>query len=97
MKMKSAKLGKNISEVEVTNISTHGFWLLIGNEELFLSFEKFPWFRDVPIGELLKVELPQPFHLYWPDLDIDVAVESIRHPEQYPLVSRRRPDKSSRP
>jgi hypothetical protein len=29
-----------------------------------------------------------PHHLYWPDLDIDLAVESIRHPEQFPLVSR---------
>jgi hypothetical protein len=27
-------------------------------------------------------------HLYWPDLDIDLAVESIRHPEKFPLVSR---------
>ena len=25
----------------------------------------------------------------WPDLDIDLEVESIRHPELYPLVSRR--------
>jgi hypothetical protein len=24
----------------------------------------------------------------WPDLDIDLAVESIRQPEKFPLVSR---------
>jgi hypothetical protein len=24
----------------------------------------------------------------WPDLDIDLAVESIRNPEKFPLVSR---------
>jgi hypothetical protein len=32
--MKSATLGKSISGVEVTNISKHGFWLLLADEEL---------------------------------------------------------------
>jgi hypothetical protein len=27
-------------------------------------------------------------HLFWPDLDVDLAVDSIHHPERYPLVSR---------
>lgn len=88
--MKSAKHGKRISRVEVTNISKHGFWLLIGDRELFLAFESFPWFRDAPVRKLLKVELPAAHHLYWPDLDIDLALESIEHPERYPLVSRAR-------
>jgi hypothetical protein len=89
--MKSAKLGKRTSEVEVTNVSRHGFWLLLGRRELFLSFENFPWFREAPIGQLTNVELPSPHHLYWPDLDIDLAVESIEHPERFPLVSKSRP------
>ena len=92
--MRSALPGKNISEVEVTNVSRHGFWLLIGERELFLPFDKFPWFRDVPIGQLLKVEQPHPSHLYWPDLDVDLAVESIEFPERFPLVSRARPNKA---
>jgi hypothetical protein len=28
---------------------------------------------------------------YWPELDVDLAVESIRHPEKFPLVSKVRP------
>jgi len=64
---------------------------LLGERELFLSFEHFPWFRDVSIGQLCNVELSHPHHLYWPDLDVDVAVESIDHPERFPLVSRTRP------
>ena len=94
--MKSAKLGKHISGVEITNVSTHGFWLLLGDRELFVSFEHFPWFKDVPIGKLLHVELPQPHHLYWPDLDIDLAVESLEHPERFPLVSRVKPTRLPR-
>jgi hypothetical protein len=64
---------------------------LIDDRELFVPFEQFPWFKDVPVGKILKVELPGPDHLYWPELDVDLAVESIRHPEQFPLVSRLRP------
>jgi hypothetical protein len=81
------------SNVEVTNVSPHGFWLLIGEDERFLPFKVFPWFRDASIAELTNVELPSPHHLYWPDLDVDLAVESIEHPEQYPLVSRARPNR----
>jgi hypothetical protein len=69
-------------------VSKHGFWLLLGGEELFVPFSSFPWFRDAPIGKLTEVELPSPHHLYWPALDVDLAVDSIRHPERFPLVSR---------
>jgi hypothetical protein len=86
--MTSAAPGIVTSPVEVTNISKHGLWLLLGNEELFLPFSEFPWFQDVPVRKILRVELPSPNHLYWPDLDIDLAVESIRHPEKFPLVSQ---------
>lgn len=90
MNMTSAARGKSTLDVEVTNISKHGFWLLIQGRELFLPFEQFPWFKDVPVGQLLNVELPHPHHLYWPDLDVDLAVESIEHPERFPLVSKAR-------
>lgn len=85
--MTSAVLGKNILEAEVTNVSKHGFWLLLCDEELFVSFKEFPWFADSPINKLTHVELPQPHHLYWPDLDIDLNVESIRNPAAFPLVA----------
>jgi hypothetical protein len=86
--MASATLGTNISQVEVTNVSKHGFWLLLDDEELFLPFVEFPWFKDASIGTLLNVERPRPHHLYWPGLDVDLAVESIRHPEQFPLIAK---------
>jgi hypothetical protein len=89
--MKAAKPSRRISEVEVTNVSRHGFWLLLGRRELFLWFEDFPWFREAPIGQLTNVELPSAHHLYWPDLHVDLAVESIEHPERFPLVSKSRP------
>lgn len=91
--MKSSQHGGSTLDVEVTNVSSHGFWLLISENERFVSFKAFPWFRDASIAQLTNVELPSPHHLYWPDLDVDLAVDSLDHPERYPLVSQARPNK----
>jgi len=95
--MKSAVRGRPTSDVEVTNVSQHGFWLLIGGRELFVPFKQFPWFREVSISALCNVELPHPRHLHWPDLDVDLAVESLEYPHRFPLLSRVRPNKPLRP
>ena len=86
--MKSQAHGIDTFQAEVTNISQHGIWLLAGEEELFLPFDDFPWFKDARVSAILKVEQPHPEHFYWPELDVDLTIESIRHPEQYPLVSK---------
>ncbi len=65
--------------------------IVLGERELFLPFQKFPWFRDAPdapAAKLVRVQRPSSHHLYWPDLDVDLAVESIEHPERFPLVSK---------
>lgn len=85
--MPSARRGTSTLVVEVSNVSRHGFWLWLGDREVFVAFSHFPWFADAPIGRLVDVTMPHPGHLYWPQLDIDLAVESIDHPERYPLVS----------
>lgn len=75
------------STVEVTHISKNGFWLLLDDEELLLPFSDFPWFRQATIEQLTTIEWPSADHLYWPMLDVDLSVESIRCPEKFPLVS----------
>jgi hypothetical protein len=90
MRAKSTLPGKRTSGVEVTNVSEHGFWLLLGAEELFVPYEQFPWFKGVPRSKLSNVERPQPHHLHWPDLDVDLAVESIRDPAKFPLIAKPR-------
>ena len=89
-KMRSAQRGRRTSVAEVTYVSPHGLWLLLRNRELFLPFDNFPWFRDAPISQLVRVELSSADHLYWPGLDVDLSVESIEHPERFPLVSKAR-------
>ncbi len=83
----SAARGATNSGVEVTNVSKHGFWLLADDRELFLPFTELPWFREATLSALLNVEEPTPGHFYWPDLDVDLGLETIEHPERFPLVS----------
>jgi hypothetical protein len=86
--MKSGKRGKPTSAVELSNVSPHGIWLLLDDKELFLSFKDFPWFADATINQLASIKLPSPGHFFWPELDIDISLDSIEHPKRYPLVSR---------
>ncbi|OQW35191.1 MAG: hypothetical protein A4E19_16590 [Nitrospira sp. SG-bin1] len=82
--MKSIIRGREISRVEVTNISKHGLWLLTSDSELFMSFKTFPQFLDTSVSKIMNVELLHSGHLHWPDLNIDVAVASVRC---FPLAS----------
>ena len=75
-------------KTEVTNISNHGFWILSDEKEYFLSFEDFPWFKDNSIKEITNVQTFGKGHLYWEDLDVDLTLEMIEHPERFPLRSK---------
>ncbi len=81
-------LGVPTSEIEVSLASNKGFWLLLDAEELFVPFSEFPWFKRATIEAVTTVEKPSSNHLYWPLLDIDLSVESIRNPSAFPLLSK---------
>ena len=88
MSNRSEQRGNSTSAIEVTNISRHGFWLWLGSRKLFVPFSEYPWFADATVGKILNVEQPADDHLYWPELDVDLSVRSIEHPEEFPLKSR---------
>jgi hypothetical protein len=83
-------------DVEIKSITALGFSIQLDARELFVAFADFPFFKDAAIGQLLKVERPSSDHLFWPDLDVDVSIASIEHPEDFPLVSRGRSARSKR-
>ena len=80
--------GIDTSAVEVTHISANGIWILIDDDELALPYAEFPWFRNATVDQILTVERPTADHLYWPKLDIDLALASIKNPDAFPLVAR---------
>ena len=86
--MNSSVAGKNISEIEIQNISGFGIWLLVRGKEYFMSYEKFPWFKNTNINQILNVNLSPTGKLYWSDLDIDLSVEILDAPERFPLIAK---------
>ena len=86
--MSSLVHGNNTLAVEVTNISAHGIWLLVHNKELFMSYDDFPWFKNQTVKFITNVEEQSPGHFYWPDIDVDLTLESIEHPERFPLKAK---------
>ncbi len=85
--MKSSTLGTDTSLAEVTNVDTHGIWVLVRDKEHFLPHENFPWFRKAKVEDILNVELLHGVHLHWPTLDIDLSLDSLENPGKYPLVA----------
>lgn len=86
--MRSMLAGKNTLQIEVANISSHGFWLFLNGEEYFLNFSDFPWFAKANIEDITNVEILKNDHIFWPNLDIDLKLDIILHPEQYPLIAK---------
>ena len=84
--MKLQTPGINTSNIEITQISLNGIWVLVNGEECFMSFDQFPWFRNATIAQIHNVELLHGTHLRWPDLDIDLHLDSLKNLVKYPLI-----------
>jgi hypothetical protein len=85
--MKSSKHGIGIS-ASVENITPFGIWILVKQKEYFLSYKDYPYFTDQTLGSIQNVQLLHGFHLYWPDLDVDLEIDNLENPEKYPLKSK---------
>jgi len=85
-KMKSSALGKSTLQVEILDITKYGIWLFVRGQEFLLSFKDYPWFRNAKISSVYNVKLLHRSHLFWPDLDVDLEIESLQRPEMYPLI-----------
>lgn len=86
--MKSSVLGRNILDAEVQEITRNGIWVFVKGKEYMLPFAQYPWFKGAKIAEVLNLRLLHSNHLYWPDLDVDLGIEVLEHPEQFPLIDR---------
>ena len=85
--MKLLKRGKGIS-VSVENITPFGIWLFVAENEYFLSYKDFPYFQTQTLNSIQNVKLLHGYHLYWPDLDVDLEIDNLESPEKYPLKSK---------
>ncbi|WP_459937536.1 DUF2442 domain-containing protein [Desulfonatronum parangueonense] len=70
----------------MTDISPFGLWILYGGREYFLDYEAFPWFLEAPVQKIFRVIEEGRDHLRWPELDIDLSLDSIKEPGIFPLI-----------
>ena len=85
--MKLLKPGKNIL-VSVENITPFGIWLFVKDKEYFLSYQNYPCFEEQTLETIQNVTLLHGYHLYWPELDVDLEIDNLENPEKYPLQSK---------
>jgi hypothetical protein len=73
------------SAVIIKNITASGISLTVKDHEYFLDFEHFSFFKNQKLGPIFNVQLIHEHHLYWHELDIDLEIDNLEHPEKYPL------------
>ena len=59
--------------------------------DYFLSYNRIPWMRDASINNVLNVRMCGRSAIEWPALDVDLEIDSLKHPERYPLIMKRNP------
>ncbi len=77
-----------MSKFEITDVSNYGIKLYFENKEYFMPYDEFPWFKEKTLKDVMNVELLSETHLYWPDLDVDLSLEMIEHPDRFPLLAK---------
>ncbi len=75
----------------VLMINGEGMLLSVMGQDYFVSYNRVPWLRDARVSSALNVRMTGPDAIGWPDLDVELEIESLRHPERYPLVMKRSP------
>jgi len=85
--MNLLKYGKTIfNNSEVTSITKFGFWLLIDDKEYFVPFAEYTGFFKAKIEDILDFKMLSPNQLYWEKLDIDIEVDALENPRNFPLI-----------
>ena len=78
-----------VMSVGVLMINAQGIMLTVDGNDYFLSYNRVPWMKDAPISSVHNVQRGGQSAITWPDLDVDLEIESLKHPERYPLIMKR--------
>ena len=85
--MKSQKLRKNISpKASVSGITRFGIWILVNGFEYYLNYTEYPWFKKATVDQISNLKFKHNHHLSWPDINVEIELESLIHKEKYPLI-----------
>lgn len=83
--MLSESPGRNICVSEVTAIGRDGFWLISNDREYFVPYADYPVFRRATVEQIYAMHEITPGQFHWEELDADIEIEALAHPERFPL------------
>ena len=79
----------NSTSASVLMINAQGIMISVLGQDFFISYNRIPLLQDAPIRSVLNVRMSGPEAIEWPELDVDLEIDSLRHPERYPLLIKR--------
>ncbi len=79
------------TSVSVLMINAQGIMLSVQGNDYFVSYNRMPWLKDARISDVLNVRMSGRSAIEWTALDVDLEIESLKHPERYPLIMKRSP------
>ncbi len=60
-------------------------WLASTQREYFVPFNDYPAFKAATVAQILNMKYLPPSQLSWEELDIDIELDALIHPEAFPL------------
>ena len=77
------------SSVSVLMINDKGIMLSVKGNDYFISYNRMPWIKNASIMDALNVQMSGRNAIEWPTLNIDLEIDSLKHPKRYPLIMKR--------
>ena len=86
---KNSNKNTEISSVKILSINPEEIYLSVAGKDYFISYNKVPWFRNARVNEIMNVSMMGRMGIRWEDLDVDLEIDSLEHPEKYQHVIKR--------
>lgn len=86
--MNSSNSGISTLDCRVTDINGLGLFVLVQGKEYFIPFREYPRLLHSKVSELTNVIFLPPYQLRWEDLDVDIEIQALEQPENFPLIFR---------
>lgn len=85
----NSEINTPYTSVNVLMINSQGLMISVDGQDYFLSYNRVPWMKDASISSVLHVEKEGRNAITWPELDVDLEIDSLKYPEKYPLIMKR--------
>jgi hypothetical protein len=86
---KNLRQNTGYTSVDVRVITSEGIIISVSGSDYYLSYDRLPWFKNARVSDIFDVKMLGDDGIRWDALDVNLEIESLKHPEQYPLVMKR--------